>query len=174
MPAALTAGEPRSLPALLKLIPVFAYLTDDERMRLGEQLHLLSIPRGANLIELGDIGQSLFVVRDGIFDVHVRDADGNDRVVKRLFPGDYAGEASLLTGAPRNATIEAVTASMVYEIDKAHFEPFLSARPDMAERLAAALVARNAERDAVNAPANGAAHTALALMANQIRAFFHH
>jgi hypothetical protein len=67
-----------------------------------------------------------------------------------------------------------VTSAVVYEIDKDHFEPFLNARPDMAERLAAELVARNAERDKTSVTVNGASHTALALMANQIRAFFKH
>jgi CRP-like cAMP-binding protein len=119
--------------------------------------------------------QSLFVVRDGIFDVRVRnDDDGTERMVKRLFPGDYAGEASLLTGTPRNATLEAVTNAVVYEIDKTHFEPFLNARPDMAERLAAGLVGRSAERDATAVAVNGESRTALAHVANQIRAFFRH
>lgn len=170
----MTAGESRLLPALLKHIPVFEFLTDAERNNLAEQLHVRPVARGSHLITQGDTGQSLFVVRDGIFDVHVHDDADGERIVKRLFPGDYVGEASLLTGAPRNATIEAVTNAVVYEIDKARFEPFLNARPDMADRLAAALVARNAERDAIAVPANGAGRTQLALMANQIRAFFRH
>ena len=169
-----TAGEGRSLPALLRQIPVFEHLTDEDRIELANQLHVRRIPGGSAMIEQGAEGRSLFVVRDGIFDIRVRAADGTDRIVKRLYPGDYVGEASLLTGAPRNATVEAVTSSVVYEIDKAHFEPFLRAQPDMADRLAAAIVARSSERDAVNAPVNGAAHTALALMASQIRAFFRH
>ena len=170
----LASGESRSLPALLKQIPVFEYLTNQDRIDLAGQLHVRAVPRGSYLIEQGAVGQSLFVVRDGMFDVHVLADDGTERIVKRLFPGDYVGEASLLTGTPRNASVEAVSAAVVYEIDKAHFEPFLNAQPDMADRLAAALIARNAERDAVSAPVNGAAHTALAQMASQIRAFFRH
>jgi small-conductance mechanosensitive channel len=169
-----TAGEARALPALLKGIPVFEFLTDEERVRLAEQLHVRNVPRGSNVIEQGALGQSLFVVRDGMFDVHVLGDDGSERIVKRLFPGDYVGEASLLTGTPRNATVEAVSAAVVYEIDKAHFEPFLNARPEMADRLAATIVARNAERDAVTAMANGNGHTALTQLANQTRAFFRH
>jgi len=32
-------------------------------------------------------------------------------VVNRLYPGDYLGEASILTGVARNAAVEAVTAA---------------------------------------------------------------
>ncbi len=169
-----TPGQARSLPSLLKHIQVFEHLTDEERNGLAAQLHVRPVPRGGRIITQGDTSDhSLFVVRDGMFDVIVNDGAGNDRTVARLFPGDYVGEASLLTGAPRNATVEAATPGVVYEIDKAHFEPFLNARPDMAEALAEALVARAAERDAALVTTNGSTHTTLALVANQIRAFFH-
>ena len=91
-------------------------------------------------------------------------------VVNRLYPGDYLGEASLLTGVARNAAVEAVTAATVYEIDKADFEPFLIARPEMVEMLAHTLASRNSHRDS-NAIAVPAA-TALTAIANQIRTFF--
>jgi small-conductance mechanosensitive channel/CRP-like cAMP-binding protein len=168
----LKAGAASSLPSLLKRLRVFESLADDERTRLAADLRVRTVPSGANLIEQGASGNSLFVVREGVFDVRVVDAGGTARVVTRLFPGDYVGEASLLTGAPRNATVEAVTGAAVYEIDKGHLEPFLAERPEMAELFAAALVARNAERDAAlaaNPDAHGRATTALAA---QIRAFF--
>ena len=92
------------------------------------------------------------------------------RVSRSRHPGDYLGEASLLTGVARNAAVEAVTAATVYEIDKADFEPFLIARPEMIEMLAHTLASRNSHRDS-NAIAVPAA-TALTAIANQIRTFF--
>jgi small-conductance mechanosensitive channel/CRP-like cAMP-binding protein len=166
--------ETRALPAMLKHIHVFEHLTGDERARLAAQLQLRPIGRGTRIIEQGGSDHSLFVVRDGMFDVHVKDEAGVDRIVARLFPGDYVGEASLLTGAPRNASVEAASPATVYEIDKAHFEPFLNERPEMAETLAAMLVERNAARDAALVTTNGATHTTLAQVAGQIRAFFRH
>ncbi len=67
----------------------------------------------------------------------------------------------------------AVTGAAVYEIDKRHFEPFLSARPAMAETLAAALTARAAERDAALVPGADAHRRATSAFEAQIRAFFH-
>lgn len=168
------ADEARSLPAMLKHIPVFEHLTDEERAGIAAQLHVRPVARGTRIIEQGsDNDHSLYIVRDGVFDVHVHDEDAaSERNVARLYPGDYVGEASLLTGAPRNATVEASTPAIVYQIDKAHFEPFLNARPDMADAIAAGLVSRMAERDKVAVTGNGNGHTTLALVANQIRAFF--
>jgi CRP-like cAMP-binding protein len=130
------------------------------------------VSRGSHIIEQGASDHSLFVVRDGVFEVRVRNEAGVDRTVAQLFPGDYVGEASLLTGAPRNATVEAATRGVVYEIEKAHFEPYLNARPEMAETLAAVLVARMAERDAAPVATNGGAQSTLVQVASQIRAFF--
>jgi len=164
------ADDGVALPTLLKRIPVFATLADDDRAQLSDCLRVRSVDAGTRLIEQGDGGQSLFIVREGIFDVHVRDEFGVERIVNRLYPGDYLGEASLLTGVARNAAVEAVTAATVYEIDKADFEPFLIARPEMVEMLAHTLASRNSHRDS-NAIAVPAA-TALTAIANQIRTFF--
>jgi len=167
-----SAGAERTLPNLLKRIPIFEPLSTDERSGLADLLRVHTIPQGGHLIEQDALGQSLFVVREGIFVIRVRDADGVDHEIARLFPGDYVGEASLLTGAKRNATVQALTACAVYEIDKSNFEPFMSARPEMVEMLAAALVARTADRDAARDSVSVVSASVLIAMANQIRAFF--
>ncbi len=95
------AGAASSLPVLLKRIPVFASLDDDERTQLAAALGVRAIPAGVQVIEQVARGESLFVVREGVFDVRVTDGSGAARVVTRLFPGDVVGEASLLSPAPR-------------------------------------------------------------------------
>ena len=56
------------------------------------------------------------------------------------------GEYSLLTGAPRSATVTARTDSVLLEITKAGLEPVLQRSPDLVRSLSATLAARQAER----------------------------
>ncbi len=168
----LVPPKERPLPRLLKRLTIFEGLSDDDRTELAALLAEQSVRVGEKLIEAGAQGDSLFIVREGTFDIRVRDGDGIEQSVAQLYPGDYVGEASLLTGAPRNATVVASTAASVYAIDRARFEPFVRERPEIAEALAAGLVKRAAQRDAALAQTSTEATSALAAVAAQIRTFF--
>jgi CRP-like cAMP-binding protein len=84
----------------------------------------------------GRAGSSLFIVADGQLEVLIRQADGVDRVVDIKNPGDVIGETSLLTGAPRTATVRALDGSTVYEIGKTQYEPIIKQRPEIIDELA--------------------------------------
>lgn len=53
------ADDGVALPTLLKRIPVFAALADDDRAQLSDCLRVRSVDAGTRLIEQGDGGQSL-------------------------------------------------------------------------------------------------------------------
>jgi putative ABC transport system ATP-binding protein len=72
------------------------------------------------VIRQGDIGEEFFILVDGKVDVLQRSAAGEKRVAQ-LGRGDCFGEAALMSGDPRNATIVAREAVEVYVLDKAGF-----------------------------------------------------
>lgn len=163
--------EREELGRLLGRMAVFAPLAESERLHLAAELRRLYVPRGTRLIAQGETGRSLFIVREGLFGIRVA-TDGVEHQVAELRPGDYFGEASLLTGAPRNASVDAVTEASVFELDKDAVASLLAQRSEVAEELARALAEREAARMRVpSALANGAAHSALADAAGRIRAF---
>ena len=49
---------------------------------------------------------------------------------------------SLLTGAPRSATVRALEGALVYEIGRRQYAPILAARPELVEALERAMEAR--------------------------------
>jgi CRP-like cAMP-binding protein len=55
---------------------------------------------------------------------------------------------SLLTGAPRAATVRSVGETVVYEIGRQQFEPLLSAHPEWLEELAVIMEERLVRRRA--------------------------
>jgi CRP-like cAMP-binding protein len=165
------SDEIEDLERLLARMSVFAPLAESERLHLAGELERVYVPHGTRLINEGDEGRSLFIVREGLFSICVR-ADGVERKVAELRPGDYFGEASLLTGAPRNASVEALTEAEVFELDKEAVAALLAQRSEVADELARALAEREAARAQVPvALHNGAAHGALAEAASRIRSF---
>jgi CRP-like cAMP-binding protein len=84
------------------------------------------------------------------------------------------GEYSLLTGAPRSATVTARTASVLLEITKAGLEPVLQRTPELARSISATLAARQAERPLLEAEAHEPPHSPLDEpgLLRRIRAFF--
>lgn len=173
MPVAAETSEVERIAGLLGRVPVFAPLEDEERQQLAAALKPRHVSAHERLLSQFDEGRSLFIVREGLLDVSVRTEDG-DKSVARLYPGDYVGENSLLTGAPRNATITAITPSSVYELDKDDVSALLELRPEIADEFGRVLATREHARLAL--PNGGAAlpESVLEHFTSQIAAFFHH
>lgn len=96
---------------------------------------------GEGVIREGDPGDSLFAVHRGTLQV-VRAEERQEpytgifwKALADLGPGQWFGEASLLTGVPRNATVIALTEAEVLELPKEGFEASLNREPELLERL---------------------------------------
>ena len=90
----------------------------------------------------GEPGSSVFVVVEGLLRVRVPTSDGQIIEGDDLHPGSIFGEFSLLTGAPRSATVVPFTDSVVYEIGKVDLQPILAECPQLAEELSEILAER--------------------------------
>jgi small-conductance mechanosensitive channel len=157
--------------ALLSHVAIFQPLDAAERRQLAAGLQAHHVSRGTQVIEQGSEGRSLFIVREGVFSVSLREGE-SERIVAQLHPGDFVGEASLLTGAPRNASVTALSDGSVYEVDKRHLEPLLRERPALVNSLGQVLEERAAVRLAASAANGAASRNSRAHLANQIWAFF--
>jgi len=90
---------------LLRSVEVFQSmeLADEEYHQLVAACDLANLADGATVMSQGDTDRMLYVVIEGHVGVYI----GN-RYVATFGPGDYFGEMSMLTGAPRAATIRAI------------------------------------------------------------------
>ncbi|MFZ3138837.1 MAG: cyclic nucleotide-binding domain-containing protein [Thermodesulfovibrionales bacterium] len=90
------AGLPYLLP------PLFESLPQDEMKQLIEKTKLQSCPAGQTIIEEGDSGDSIFLIRSGSTRVfsHIL---GKEIELAILSAGDVFGEVAFLTGRPRTA-----------------------------------------------------------------------
>ncbi len=140
---ALVPPPPDLAPALsaLAAVPIFAGLNDAQREGLARSARFAVYAAGEPIIREGDEGTSMFVVVQG--EMIVKLATGQD--VARTRPGGFFGEMSLLTGAPRSATVVAAVDSHVLEITGDAFRAFVYANPAVLEQIGAAVAARQAE-----------------------------
>ncbi len=96
---------------------------------------------GEGVIREGDPWDSLFAVHWGTLQV-VRTEEREEpytgifrKTVAYLGPGQWFGEARLLTCVPRNATVVALTEAEVLELPKEGFEASLRREPELIDRL---------------------------------------
>ncbi len=160
--------EPREL---LGLIAFFSETLDSGQLdRLAGAAKRRSFVVGEVLMRKDDPGASLFVLDGG--QVEVRVAEANEPIAV-LYIGDIVGEMSLLTGAPRTATVTAVEAVDTVEIDHAALAPVRATAPALVDRFAEMLRIREKQL----AAAYGSAASAMLRLGDAevhdlIRAFY--
>jgi CRP-like cAMP-binding protein len=128
---------------LLDAITLFASLTDDEKEALTSTMVRRTFRKEEILVEQGAVLNSLMIIRNGIVAITRREEARLTELV-RLAPGDFFGEAGLLTGAGEFGTIKALTFVVVYEITQEGLAGLLRDRPVITEELGSMLSKRSA------------------------------
>jgi len=114
----------------LRAVPLFRYLPDESMQGLIESATLVGAPPGSILIEEGEVGDAFYVVIYGNLRVS-HDVDGRHLNLALLQPGDFFGEWSLLTGAPRTATVSALSQTELVAIDCRAFLNVMQLHPEI-------------------------------------------
>ncbi|MCX7682307.1 MAG: cyclic nucleotide-binding domain-containing protein [Anaerolineae bacterium] len=126
---------PNVIMEQLRTIPLFAGLRKEELREVARLVKKKSYQAGDRVCRQGDEGHSLYYIERGELRVLHVDAQGIEREVRHLGPGEYFGETSLLLGEPRDATVVAVQDTTVLALHRDDFEPFLRKHPDAIKRL---------------------------------------
>jgi putative ABC transport system ATP-binding protein len=126
----------------LKECPVFRPLTPRTLTQVADQMILEKYPAGTIIMRQGDPGDKFYLIRAGAVDVIV-DYETSPRTVATLGKGDFFGEAALLTGEPRNATVIAKEDVQLYTLGKEEFQAVVAASASFEEELRKALFERS-------------------------------
>jgi small-conductance mechanosensitive channel/CRP-like cAMP-binding protein len=162
----------------LREIDLFAHLPDEDLELLARGLRHTPFGRDETLTRQGSEAHWLYLIRRGLVSVRVAGEGGLEREVARLGSGTFFGEMSLMTGAPRSATVVALEHVDCYRLDQHVFHRLLAQRPALAEQTGRLLAARQVELDATREGLDAEARqraidrTSRDLV-NRIRAFFH-
>ena len=122
---------------LIKRIPLFEHCSKKDLQHIAGIADELDLRAGKVLIREGERGREFFVLVSGEAEVR-----RNGRKIATVGPGDFAGEMALLSKAPRNATVTALTPLDVLVITDRAFVDLLDKTPDLWHKVARTLAER--------------------------------
>ncbi len=131
----------------LRQAEIFRILDDEQIQTLAEYSHERTYYPGEVIVRQGDTRADLLIVTSGIVLVRKPKPGGRGVEVARLGAGAILGEMSLLTGAPRSATVSAFVITSVIEVPKDALEPILTDVPELARKFAEVMVERQMTSD---------------------------
>jgi CRP-like cAMP-binding protein len=120
---------------LLRLIDLFADLTDREADTVLDLMREKSFGRGATVFHQHDSGGGLYLILAGAVKITRTGRDGRDVTVAVLSDGNFFGEMSLLDGQPRSASATALQATRLLVLDREHFQRHVLAQPRIVAKL---------------------------------------
>ena len=119
----------------LRAIPLFASLKDDDLAYIGSIIQQTTYPANEAIITQGDQGETFYIVASGQVRVVRQDESGVKAVVRLLGQGQYFGEASLLYGEARSATVEAIVPTTLLYIEQEDFHVMVERLPGVRKQL---------------------------------------
>ncbi len=127
----------------LNRVSIFAPLSDEEIERLANASTTRVYAPGENIVNIGQVGNSMFVLLSGTVKVQIPERSYM-KTLSTLKENDFFGEMSLLTGEPRSATVVAHEESEVLRIDKSGLAPILEGNPALVESISELVEERRA------------------------------
>jgi len=119
----------------LKTVDVFKSLTPTDLTQMAERMRKRHYGAGEIIIRQGDIGEEFFLIVAGRVSVTVHRPEAQEREIATLGLGDFFGEAALITGDPRNATVRATEPVETYVLGKDDFRAALDLSTSLRDQI---------------------------------------
>jgi len=116
-------------PAVLRDVPLFSNLDDDELRVLASQVELRQFPARQRIFKIGDEARCAYIVTSGGARVTTIDKDQQEIVLHQPGPGEYFGLASMLEQTPHQAEAVATEDTTCIEIDRNDLLALFEQRP---------------------------------------------
>lgn len=110
---------------MLMRCDVFKHLTPRGLAEMADSLKSETFEAGQRIIRQGDPGDKFYLIRAGAVAVK-RGPD--ERQVATLNEGGFFGEMALLTGEPRNASVDALDETTLYSLSQEQFQKAIAAQ----------------------------------------------
>jgi CRP/FNR family transcriptional regulator/CRP/FNR family cyclic AMP-dependent transcriptional regulator len=127
---------------LLRAVPIFSELTDQDITSLARHAIRRRYPKDAVIFFENEEGDYFFMILEGRIKVTILGDDGREVILSMLGQGDFFGEMALLDNEPRSATAIAVEESELLSLHRNDFQAVLSDNRSIMGALIRILTAR--------------------------------
>jgi len=114
---------------VLKHVPLFALLDEDETAVLAGQVELKKFVPRQRIYKMGDPGRQAYVMVSGKVRVTTVDDDGQEVVVDEPAHGEFFGFASMLEQTPHQTNATAVEETQCVEVSRSNIATLLERKP---------------------------------------------
>lgn len=114
---------------VLKRVPLFALLDDDETAVLAAQVEMKTFVARQRIYKSGDKGDRAYVLVSGRVRVTTVDEDQQEVIVDEPGAGEFFGFASMLDGTPHQTDAIALEESICIEVDRHDISVLLQRKP---------------------------------------------
>ena len=116
-------------PEVLKHVPLFALLDEDETAVLAGQVALKKFAARQRIYKMGDPGGQAYVMVSGVVRITTVDQDHQEVVVDEPAHGEFFGFASMLEQTPHQTTAIALQEAVCLEVDRNDIAVLLQRKP---------------------------------------------
>ncbi len=111
----------QDLIEFLQNVPLFSSVPGEQVAGVASLFTKQAFQKGDIVCRQNDPGDAMYIIRSGMVSV-VREIKGQKIYLAQLKRGDFFGELSLLSGEPRNSTIEVSLDCTIYCLTRPNFE----------------------------------------------------
>jgi uncharacterized membrane protein len=119
-------------PSILRQVPLFALLDDDETAVLAAHVELKTFAPRQRIYKIGDPGGQAYVMVSGAVQVTTVDEDHQDVIVDEPAAGEFFGFASMLDGTPHQTNASALEDTKCLEVDRHDILTLVEKKPHAA------------------------------------------
>jgi uncharacterized membrane protein len=116
-------------PEILRSVPLFALLDDDETAVLAGQVEIRNFTARERIYKIGEPSEHAYVVISGKVRVSTVDEDHQEVVVDEPSKGDFFGFASMLEQTPHQTTALALEDAVCLEVSRDDITVLLERKP---------------------------------------------
>ena len=109
----------------IRKVPVLSGLSHAVLEDLASRMTLEKVPDGTAVVREGEVGDRLYIVKEGEAEVVAQGDDGGEKELATLTRNDYFGEIALLRDVPRTATVRSRSPMELYSLEREDFQKLL-------------------------------------------------
>jgi MinD-like ATPase involved in chromosome partitioning or flagellar assembly len=127
--------------SLLKNIPIFKNLTQNDFNLIDELIYEVEFKKGHVLFSQGDPSDSFFIIKSGAVRI-IRHDGGKANELATLKSGEFFGEIGVIQNADRTTDVILAEDSTLLAIDKNEFQRFMAINPAISMKIMAVMAGR--------------------------------